>query len=669
MGITYGSNFKGKKLGKSNQSAIPAPVTPATPVLNDLDPKNLGAAGRGSYGAEAVAQLQVAAKNNQPLSTAETVSTKSNAYKKALKATSSSLPKMAGVSAPNIRTRATDRTVAGKTANSAGAFYGAAGRDTMATDAAGNGIYDTMGGRNIIGGKTSVDRTAGIPQDPMSQYMAMLSPQSVIDRQKQARQELERERQSQLDGIRQKYSSQVATEQAAGAEDMARQRSMNLRAGLGGSDFGIANKAEVRNKTNANVRAIQANQDIELGNVLNSIEQMAQSRVQQEQQAIQQGFADTMQYQQYSQQQQAQNRAQAVESISQLGKAGLDIATIKQRDPQLYENLTQASGMGQVELEAVLNNSKPPAAKIDYQTIVRGGKIMMFGVDPSTGTMKMLEQEVDMPDNYKTLQADDGTILGIPENWDGDTSKIVSVGNYRKPFASEMGGGGNGSMSNDVSTQLYAGLSSPTATAVRGKVTKFSSEPIVQNFATIQEGYNFATSIPDTTVNPADDQALIYSLAKALDPGSVVREGEYATAQKYSQSWINAYGKGVEQALVGTGFLSEQARKNIKQTIEQKYTASKKSYDNLYNNYEKSINSLTGRGDGASFLVDYATANTLSGSVDPDIQTAQSASIGDVVTIAGKKYKKLGEDNYEEIQPISKSQIRNSVLFPISGGY
>lgn len=164
--------------------------------------------------------------------------------------------------------------------------------------------------------------------------------------------------------------------------------------------------------------------------------------------------------------------------------------------------------------------------------------------------------------------------------------------------------------------QLYSGLSSTTATALRAKVSAFKSEPTIQNFATIQDGYNFASSISGKTTNPADDQALIYSLAKALDPGSVVREGEYATAQKYAQSWVQAYGKGVTQALLGTGFLSETARENIKETIKQKYDSSKVSYDNLYSKYIGGINNLTGRKDGEKFIVDYATPEQQVGKVD-----------------------------------------------------
>jgi hypothetical protein len=126
----------------------------------------------------------------------------------------------------------------------------------------------------------------------------------------------------------------------------------------------------------------------------------------------------------------------------------------------------------------------------------------------------------------------------------------------------------------------------------------------------VQEGRNFAGSLDNKTTNPVDDQGLIYALAKALDPGSVVREGEYATAQKYSQSWIQSYGKAVTQALAGTGFLTEQARRQIKDTIESKYKASLASYTNLQGQYEQGINSLTGRDDGSKFIHDYQTGSS-----------------------------------------------------------
>lgn len=206
---------------------------------------------------------------------------------------------------------------------------------------------------------------------------------------------------------------------------------------------------------------------------------------------------------------------------------------------------------------------------------------------------------------------------------------------------------------------LYSGLSNATATAVRSKVSKFSTEPLVQNFATIQEGKNFASSIPDKTTNPADDQGLIYSLAKVLDPGSVVREGEYATAQKYSQSWVKAFGKSVTQAINGSGFLSEEARKNIKSTIESKYKASEKSYKNLQSSYTEGINKLTGRTNGSDFLIEYAIPDSNVVTNNIELTGDDNAKWNSLIAPSGNSFK---FDNPSTINNADLSSI-NSASF------
>lgn len=239
-----------------------------------------------------------------------------------------------------------------------------------------------------------------------------------------------------------------------------------------------------------------------------------------------------------------------------------------------------------------------------------------------------------------------------------DVYKSLQIQKLRQEISGTQGG---------ENQQLYSGLSSATATAVRNKVSTFKSEPQVQNFATVQDGYNFADSLDVKTKNPADDQALIYSLAKALDPNSVVREGEYATAQKYAQSWVKSYGKGVEQALMGTGFLSEEARTNIKKTIEQKYTSTKKTYDNLYKQYADGIDTLTGRGDGKSFLVDYAISTA---GVNAQAQTPASTS---GKTSSGIGYTIIGENTPPTNTPISTTPTKTTTnyksMLPDFSGY
>jgi len=181
------------------------------------------------------------------------------------------------------------------------------------------------------------------------------------------------------------------------------------------------------------------------------------------------------------------------------------------------------------------------------------------------------------------------------------------------------------------STNIFvggSGLDSKTLTQVQGIANSFDNEQVVKNYNVIAEGYNFVRGLSDKSTNPADDQALIYALAKALDPNSVVREGEYATAQKYAQSWVKAYGKTVTQALQGKGFLSEEARRNIKTTIGSRFQASKQNYDNVYNEYGRRINNITGSADGLDYLTNYGgaysaqTTSTDTSSIISDIQSA-----------------------------------------------
>lgn len=265
-----------------------------------------------------------------------------------------------------------------------------------------------------------------------------------------------------------------------------------------------------------------------------------------------------------------------------------------------------------------------------------GLAFIMQGIDPNNLTPEELNNiakqtggtSADIITAYKTLKRtqDAENLKNFPTKelsqgealyqYDPTTGKYKQTG--YNPKTSVSGGSGVSGGSTGGNTMLYSGLPSPTATAVRGQVTAFKSEPLVTNFNTIQDGYNFVTSLPDTTTNPADDQALIYSLAKVLDPNSVVREGEYATAQKYSQSWLKSFGKSVSQAIAGTGFLSAEARKNIKDTIASRYAASKKSYDNVYNQYAQGINNLTGRTNGELFLKDYSTTSSVPQDNDPD---------------------------------------------------
>ena len=138
---------------------------------------------------------------------------------------------------------------------------------------------------------------------------------------------------------------------------------------------------------------------------------------------------------------------------------------------------------------------------------------------------------------------------------------------------------------------------------------QFENEPIVKNYNIIAEGANFANSLgTGAKGNAGDDQALLYAFAKAMDPGSVVREGEYATVQKYAQSWADNFGFKADRIFSNSPFLTDDARRQMKDTIGKKVTSAKQSYDNVHNEYGRRIELQAGVKGGKDYLTNYGQA-------------------------------------------------------------
>lgn len=162
------------------------------------------------------------------------------------------------------------------------------------------------------------------------------------------------------------------------------------------------------------------------------------------------------------------------------------------------------------------------------------------------------------------------------------------------------------------------GSAFPTGVQARidAKGKEFNGQPIVKRIQTMAEAVSFANAFDPKTTNPADDQALIYAFAKAMDPDSVVREGEYNTVQKYAQSWADTFGFDAKRIFSNTAFLTPQARANMKSTIGAKYQSALPQYRNVRKNYVAQMDRLTG-GKGEDWLVDYEGGFASTPSTDP----------------------------------------------------
>jgi hypothetical protein len=401
--------------------------------------------------------------------------------------------------------------------------------------------------------------------------------------------------QGAIDGINKTFDDQVAAAQKTGQERLNMDNAVSVLSGLTGSTEATRTRGAVLGANDKETQAINNERLLQLQSLYSKISQQAEQEAQLQKEDAEKSAADVVA-------RRTQVQADAVNSIKLMAQGGLvDFDSFKSspQNANVYQHALDAVGGSEQALRGLFAVNRPQDQLVGTPTRV-GDHFIQAYQNPLTGKISYDTIQVPggLPIEYKNFQKIGDNIVAIPEAWDGDISKLKTI------YGGSSDGSGGAPGSNP---QLYAGLSTKSATAIRQQVNNFKTEPVVQNFAVIQEGRNFAGSLSNQTKNPADDQGLIYALAKALDPGSVVREGEYATAQKYSQSWINAYGKGVTQAIAGTGFLSEQARTNIKDTIEARYKASLQSYTHLEKQYQTGIDSLTGRSDGAKFLRDYQT--------------------------------------------------------------
>lgn len=167
-------------------------------------------------------------------------------------------------------------------------------------------------------------------------------------------------------------------------------------------------------------------------------------------------------------------------------------------------------------------------------------------------------------------------------------------------------GGQYGAVAPKTGGGVLASLPISIQNRVIGLADDLKSSDIVKKFNSTADSINVVNGIDANSKNPADHQQIVYAFAKALDPDSAVREGEYATIKKYAQGAVSRYGKEISNAINGTGFLSAEAIKNIQATMNSTYNSRKPLYDNLIKEKSRIINNIAGTDVASELIINYA---------------------------------------------------------------
>lgn len=178
----------------------------------------------------------------------------------------------------------------------------------------------------------------------------------------------------------------------------------------------------------------------------------------------------------------------------------------------------------------------------------------------------------------------------------------------------------------DKATPKPAALPKPPDT-FRQETTlrkEFEGSPEAKQFKTVEDSYKVISSIEPS---PAGDLSLIFSYMKMLDPGSTVREGEFANAQNAGSVPDRIY--NMYNKIISGERLNDAQRTDFKNQAKQLYITRQKAYGEAANKY---------RTMGSQYKLNPEM-------IAPTVKTEPES---DEKIIGGKKYKKV-QGGWQEI--------------------
>ena len=453
------------------------------------------------------------------------------------------------------------------------------------TEAGGGYMGGSTGARPILDG-TSSQYMTDMPEAPKS--LAEIR----ADQLSQA--------QSAIDATAALFTEQQRQINVAGASQLAQTSSNNVGAGLAGSPFAQTNEAGVQQNTQYQLNAQAAQRSADISGIMQQAEANSQNLYQQgvENYRSDRDFAVSERDSAYSRSRleaaDAEAKQEAAKKSSQdtilnLAKAGY---SLDEMNPQEYKALLAKSGMTDFEAHAIWAASSPEA---NAEMTVQNGMIVQTYFDPHTGkpVVKTTPLPPELagaatPPDIGTQVLGDGSVLFYDKN-----NPLDENGNLRtiKYKGSDITKPVDGSSWNGSTVSTLGRLKDSKYLTDAGKLADdFSQNPAVKGFATQQEGLGYASTYDVNTTNPYESQALIFGFMKVLDPTSVVREGEYATAQK-NTSLLGQLGIKLDN-ISGVKVLTPEQSQQIVDAIKTRYTSAESAYNNIVSQYSSRASSF-----------------------------------------------------------------------------
>ena len=155
--------------------------------------------------------------------------------------------------------------------------------------------------------------------------------------------------------------------------------------------------------------------------------------------------------------------------------------------------------------------------------------------------------------------------------------------------------------------QTIAGLTPAQNSTVQSIATRLDNHKTVQDF-TVQVGrYQSMKNIMDRGFGGGGDLAVIYEFMRALDPQSVVRESEFASAAKSGNIFAGALARFNGYLKETGGSLPDALKREFLGIVEQKMGVARNQAGQVFKAFGERIDTVTGEpGSYKRYLTDYA---------------------------------------------------------------
>jgi hypothetical protein len=121
---------------------------------------------------------------------------------------------------------------------------------------------------------------------------------------------------------------------------------------------------------------------------------------------------------------------EAAKNLTMLAQSGVTIEGLKKSDPQSYEFFAKQMGGEQI-LQAMMTLNRPQDTILDKK--MQGGKYIISYQNPLTGKVRIETVDLGLPPEYSQSVDTGDRLLFMPDGWDGDPSKLITINKGMTP--------------------------------------------------------------------------------------------------------------------------------------------------------------------------------------------------------------------------------------------